>query len=325
MPSRIQRTPARSAVRPTVRRGFTLVELLVVIAIIGILVALLLPAVQAAREAARRVQCSNHMKQLGLAMLQYVENTGNYPPAKIKASGIEHNWMPCILPFIEQQNLHDTYQWDVSWNHTNNQQAINTPLPFAQCPSSIGDYSRAIDVGSGRTGAVGEYSVTDTVKNKLIQVGIVPPTTTQSGYDGPLQQNLYLSPALTRDGTSNTLLIVEISGRPQHWTAEGQGPDRTRYSCSNHNVVGGIVRGGAWADSTNKLPLDGISKDGAICPSACAFNCSNNNEAFSFHNGGMMVVFADGHVIFLNESIEIAIYAALISRDGGETIDGSKL
>ncbi len=102
------------------RRGFTLVELLVVIAIIGILVALLLPAVQSAREAARRMQCQNHLKQLGLALHNYHDTLGYFPPSSNWAAiaevntknnaNLRANWVISILPYIEQQSLYNSFQ-----------------------------------------------------------------------------------------------------------------------------------------------------------------------------------------------------------------------
>jgi prepilin-type N-terminal cleavage/methylation domain-containing protein len=92
------------------RLGFTIVELLVVIAIIGVLVSLLLPAVQAAREAGRRVQCQNHLKQLGVALHNYHDTLKAFPPSHLAAPW-RHNWAPFLFPYLEQQNLQDVYNW----------------------------------------------------------------------------------------------------------------------------------------------------------------------------------------------------------------------
>jgi prepilin-type N-terminal cleavage/methylation domain-containing protein len=126
------------------RTAFTLVELLVVIAIIGVLVALLLPAVQAAREAARRSQCASHLSQLGLAVLNYEMAHGCYPPGTIDATGpvanaptgYHHNWLVQLLPYLEEQNAYRALDKTVSVYHPNNAAVAASPPPFLTCPSS---------------------------------------------------------------------------------------------------------------------------------------------------------------------------------------------
>src|SRR5262245_26547135 len=127
------------------RRGFTLVELLVVIAIIGILVALLLPAVQAAREAARRTQCVNHLHQIGIAMHNRHDVYLEFPPALAQfvppgAQEIkDHSWTPFVLPYIEQQAIYDRYNFDLRWDEGANTAAggpIREHIKTFVCPST---------------------------------------------------------------------------------------------------------------------------------------------------------------------------------------------
>ena len=122
-------------------RGFTLVELLVVIAIIGIMVGLLLPAVQAAREAARRMQCGNHLKQVGLALHNYESAFGVWPaqssgPSQGKEFAARRNsWFTAILPFVEQDGLFQSFDPKQHWHHPSNQDAVNAEVPTFRCPS----------------------------------------------------------------------------------------------------------------------------------------------------------------------------------------------
>ncbi len=123
------------------REGFTLVELLVVIAIIGILVSLLLPAVQAAREAARRMKCSNNLKQIGLAMHNYESAHGQMPPSRIEiASPWKHHagWQCMVLPYIEEVPLYEKYQKNLSWFEQGNVPASTTAVQTFLCPSAPG-------------------------------------------------------------------------------------------------------------------------------------------------------------------------------------------
>ena len=132
-------------IRANQRRGFTLIELLVVIAIIGVLVALLLPAVQAAREAARRMACANNLKQLGLAAHNYHDTLGTFPPGAVGPVGpafphflqLKHHGLATfLLPYVEMQPLASQYRWDNSWFDPLNQPVVNRRLTIWQCPSA---------------------------------------------------------------------------------------------------------------------------------------------------------------------------------------------
>ena len=126
------------------RSGVTLMELLVVIAIIAVLIGLLVPAVQKVREAANRLYCTNSLRQLGLALHQFHNNHGAFPPGQVQGPyltagvfwPVNHGWAVFILPYIEQQPLYDLYNWDKKATDPSNQPVVATPLSLFQCPSS---------------------------------------------------------------------------------------------------------------------------------------------------------------------------------------------
>jgi prepilin-type processing-associated H-X9-DG protein len=103
------------------------------------------------------------------------------------------------------------------------------------------------------------------------------------------------------------------------------GPPQNNNGCGNFNVSDGRIRGAGWADTARSIPLHSFTEDGLQCPGPCAINCTNNNEAFSFHQGGINAVYADGSVHFLSENIRIEIYAALLTREGGEVVQPGDL
>lgn len=120
------------------RSGFTLIELLVVIAIIAVLVSLLLPAVQQAREAARRTQCTNNLKQIGLALHNYESSYGMFPPSRINISNpvFQQSWQVMILPQIEQTNLYNKYNFNTNWFDQSNDSVITQNIRMFRCPSA---------------------------------------------------------------------------------------------------------------------------------------------------------------------------------------------
>ncbi len=274
--STIRHSPSRAA--------FTLVELLVVIAIIGILVALLMPAVQAAREAARRVQCSNNLKQLGLACHTYQTSNGAFPPGHTDFGGNEHSWCTLILPFLEQQALYDKVDFTVKWNHANNRLVKEFNLAAQLCPSSDhkdpgqGDYG-GINGPRGLPGLPGGWRYGESyAAGVLIATG---------GTRDGVWNSAPISAALIRDGLSNTLIIAEDAGRT----------DSARF----------------WVNAHQTYVQHGL------------INKSRSNEIFSDHPGGAMAAFADGHVQFLKETLDMTVIDAIGTRDRGEQVDTSAL
>lgn len=299
-------------------RGMTLIELLVVMAIIAVLVALLLPAVQSSREAARRVSCRNNLKQIGLALHSYHDSMKSFPPAGI-SNPRSHNWVPFLLPYVEQTGLYDLYRWDVNWNAAANQPAINTRLNVVTCPSTP-EARRLDDIGGGKTASISDYAPPTAV------AAIAYQQTTNQGSPtmnlrGVLRSSRSARIADITDGTSTTVLITEDAGRPNFWTSGGIGPLNNFPGGGNLPVVNGRVRGAGWADRSNSIPLHSFTHDGLMVPGPCAINCTNNNEAFSFHRGGINAVFADGRVRFISENLGVRVYGSLITLAGGERLD----
>jgi len=295
-------------------RGFTLIELLVVIAIIAILVALLLPAVQAAREAARRTACKNKLKQLGIALHNYHDSNLRFPATSTRRPN--HTWVPSLLPFLEQENLAKLYDWNVNWDHPNNQPAITTVLPVLVCPSTPGGSGRRDTVRPGIQSAPTDYVAIAGVASIVVRAGFIEPTNLR----GAMQGRYWVRISEIHDGLTNTLLMTEDAGRPKFYVRGGIGPRNNRPGGGNLSVINGRVSGAGWADRSNSIPLHGFTRDGLRVPGPCAINCTNNNEAFSFHPGGVDALFGDGRVKFISENLGIAIYAALITRSGKEAL-----
>jgi prepilin-type N-terminal cleavage/methylation domain-containing protein/prepilin-type processing-associated H-X9-DG protein len=308
-------TPVR---RPKGRPAFTLIELLVVIAIIAVLVGLLLPAVQKVRAAAARATCLNNMKQLGVALHNYEQAKKGFPP--VRTGTPPHAWSVALLPYVEQEAVYDLYDKDRAWNHAANQPAVTSVLKVLVCPSTPRD-DPFDQISAGRKAAAGDYAPMSSVAATLLtHLGL--PAGTAATRDGFFDATERRKVSAVTDGTSNTLALVEDAGRPGHWvTGRVRGPADSTPGGGNANVVGGRVTGAAWADPANDLPIHGFTPDGLKAPGPCAMNCTNNNEAYGFHVGGTNVLFGDGSVRFVRDSIDIRSFIKIVTSAGGEQTD----
>lgn len=184
----------------TKKAGFTLVELLVVIAIIGILIGMLLPAVQMVREAARRTSCSNHLRQLGLAAHNYQSSFGKFPPGVVDNDGnlqdALHNGWVFLLPHIEQQNLYDQYDFGSDWKSATNLPLASVKVETFLCPSN----NSAIAQNGGIDGEPIDY---------VMSKGALAYLHDQNLISGVFDVNSKTTFADISDGSSNTLLMGE--------------------------------------------------------------------------------------------------------------------
>ena len=223
-------TKAASSFKLSSRTGFTIIELLIVITIIGILIGLLLPAVQAAREAARKTQCQSNLRQLGLALQAYHASCGAFPPAiNLPAGEIEatttkwkENWIITILPFIEQQPLHDQFDLTKPISDPANRTPRGQKLPWMLCPTDTGSdvfYSNALE---GDNWARGNYAANGALAENELGTLTNPPPGVPQGYAqngvnwslpwvrGVMGGNASLRSDDIKDGLSNTVLLAEV-------------------------------------------------------------------------------------------------------------------
>lgn len=300
------------------RNGFTLLELLVVIAIIGILVALLIPAVQAVRETGRRMQCQNNLRQLGLAIQQYYAVQSVFPASSTETP-FRHSWVPTLLPYIELETLEDKYDWNADWDAAANQDAVNFKIKMLACPSTP-QADRVDQLGDGRTAAIADYAPPARVAQVLVDLGYIPPMHDPRGM---LSTGKPIQDINVEDGLTNTLALIEDAGRPIFYTRFELTPTDNTPGGGSPDVIAGRVLGAGWADNRNEVTLHGFTYDGLSAPGPCPMNCTNNDEAFSFHPTGINVVFGDGAVRLLSETIAIDVFAALVTCNGKEILDSA--
>jgi prepilin-type N-terminal cleavage/methylation domain-containing protein len=295
-------------VRPRSRCAFTLIELLVVIAIIGVLIGLLLPAVQKVRDAAARLQCANNLKQVGLAHHGYHDtNNGFAPWAWSDAARPRYGWGVALLPYIEQDNLFRGYNAALPPHDPANVPVVQRHVRLYECPSSPNP--ERTQTANGVPMAVTDYAALAGVAGVVINAGIVT-TPPYNDRFGVMHQNMNRPAIQIPDGTSNSLMMVEAAGRPDVWRAGKK--------------VAGLVQGnGAWGNLYNNIAARGHSLDGLTNPGPCAANCSNEIGVYAFHTGGANGLLADGAVRFLRREMNVFVFYALASYNGGEVINGN--
>ncbi len=260
------------------------------IAIIGVLVALLLPAIQASRETARRAQCANNLRQLGLALLLYHDTHLVFPRGGSTATRTDLSWTASILPHLEESALYDLIDQSVPYTAPANLSVGQTVLPVVLCPSSPREtpYRPSGDLPTSTTNRYARSDYAAVTGER----GLRAANATNSPERGVLIREKNIPLTAITDGTSQTLLV-------------GEAPE------GMHAV---------WLSVRNMLDQSApLNTPATYAPQFVFFDYGQ--ELSSYHSGGVQAVFADGGVHFLSERIDNRTLAALLSRAGGEVID----
>lgn len=332
------------------RAGFTLIEVLAVLVVVGLLAALLIPAVQSSREAARAASCRNNLRQIVLATLNHESSAkalpdlynGRFLP-RPRAAPDEfhfHSWRTAILPGLERSDVLASLNLDLPSSSFENQTGVNVALSTFICPSSANPTPNVPDVLSwqvtwsggaipGRVGTAArtDYEVVGGVRTRrpgVTKIGGVELQLMLDGMEfGAWGEPTYkdgVSPSLgyrsarladVADGLSNTILIGERAGRPDFYR---KGMPVMPYPYSDPNAGVGDIHQSAWALSTHfQWLVSWIDQP---------VNASNSVGIYAFHPNGANVAMGDGSVRFVRESTSQAILKALSTRAGGEFVPG---
>ncbi len=272
--------------------GFTLVELLIVISILSLLMQLALPAIQASREAARRTQCMNNMRQVALATSNYESAAKSFPPGFVLKP--RHNFVQYILPNIEQQAIYELYDFSHDWNSEENIPATDNEITLLRCPTApqdypyLSDYAVCVKVGKD----LQELLVSEKlIRERTDTIGILR--------EGPVKA------ALVTDGLSNTILFCETAGRPDKY------------------VLGQLIHidtitGSRWGTPAGRFEINDRCDGSSLDQGSKLINCNSRNEIYSFHPNGANFVHADTSVHFLNEDIDPDVLISFVTASSGD-------
>jgi prepilin-type N-terminal cleavage/methylation domain-containing protein/prepilin-type processing-associated H-X9-DG protein len=335
------------------RRAFTLVELLVVIAIIGVLVALLLPAVQTARESARRSQCVNNLRQIGLSIHNFDGAYGTFPAAttQVTTDTWMHGptWWIYTMPYVEQNSTYSqiTFPRKTFWLGSTGAEAQankeiwrNARFSYMECPSSTGTVQRfSSATGSGDVGYQRPFYT--------CILGATPHPTAMNAnaqFRGPISDGGVITLARGQriatitDGTSNTVMIGEQSGRMTDGNdvpyppgnSDGRVDNNRGFHMGTSHV--GFPAGDNSMDTPGNCPHNNCARcyntttinTRGIVSRRLVFNDTGelrcNKPLNSLHPNGINALFADGHIAFLTENMPLATLKLLVNRDDGEAV-----
>lgn len=355
-----RRQPGRAGRSSLPAEGMTLVELLVVMAIIGLLVALLLPAVQQAREAGRRTMCSSHLHQLGLAIVAYEQVHRVFPPAYLttdtRADGVafgiaygdEHRngpsgfaWGALLLPFLEQQNLHAQMRFDAPCWAPVNLGPIQTRVQVFLCPSASGGshgFSVQREAGDGRHGIDFSPPIRMAHAHYVTNAGTHQPWGRPTAYcfdydvpepvgnqlariDGPFYRNARLRAASISDGLSHTIFLGEHSSYLSHKTWVGVVPGAVTPPRLDLRPWPSENNGAGCLVGVHSGPDTHDHPEVAIHPPNDPFG--HTDQMWGEHGApGCHVLLGDGSVRFVSAFVDPWTWVALSTRDGGEHADG---
>jgi len=335
---------------PPGRRGFSLVELLVVIAIIGVLIALLLPAVQAARESSRRMSCSNNLKQFGIAIAVHESHTRFFPPGAYEETALVRDATTSgfvfLLPYLEQQSLASRYDVTKKWDHAANRAVVATPLPMANCPSNRGsgvflfgtsaipaatiDYALSAGMDNVNDGRATMPGGIDYYHPMIFRGAVLLYSKVHRG----------VRPTQVTDGLSSTFAMGEVAGGNERYRFRApeaaliadqawavplfKNPQNLPTPTGSNVAVVANVRHNSVlplsAATVIRIDPEPLNRADGVTSSADpgAANTDSLNGFRSMHPGGGLFVFLDGHVEFVAESVAASVYQAAGTIAGGE-------
>jgi prepilin-type N-terminal cleavage/methylation domain-containing protein/prepilin-type processing-associated H-X9-DG protein len=297
------------------RSAFTLIELLVVIAIISVLIGLLLPAVQKVRESANRMKCKNNLKQIGLALHQYHDRMGAFPPGYQSQVASDNSdlgpgwgWAAFLLDDVEQGNLKRRIRFDLQISDPANAAVRVTAPPLFMCPSeSQTDRFTVVDAGGA--------PICDVARGSYVAMnGVLGVSNDAFDNNGVFLRNSAFRIADIRDGLSNTLFVGErcTSMSSTTWTGA---------------VTNGVVPAVRYPDPADQL-ANAEAAPALVLSHGSRDHLPNNPLVFdadataSFHTQGVNFLFGDGSVHSISNTINGAVYEALLTRAGGEAVPG---
>lgn len=296
------------------RTGFTLVEVLVVIAIIGLLVALLLPAIQAARESARRTQCQNNLKQIGVAVQSHLDTRKSFPMGRNKFDQQAVSWAFFLLPYMEETSIYNSFDSKARVDDEKNIAAMRTPVETYACPSRRkAAADRNFDNNEQPPVVLGAATLADYSANAGLQimtgmVGSDESATIFGAYNraeaGPIFSGSRIGARQVTDGLSKTVAIAERHLPP---VPPDTAPEMEHYAMGDTASLAGDTPHTAFRASENGL--------------ATGLDDPSNRKFGSSHSGGIVqAVFCDGHVSGLRPDIAVAVFKALSTIGGDEIV-----